>query len=202
MQPKLKQFVLGCPFCQRYNKQTIKYGHLPPKQVKHLEPWEEICVDTIGPWKVSINKFEYSFQALTCVDPVVCLPDVIPVDNASSKTVSEVFEDDWLSRDSSPVRCIHDNGNEFLGPEFSIMLQRNKIELVPTTIKNPQANAIVERMHQSINTMLAISLRENPPKRYEDVSSLIHIKCTAAQYAVRATMQSTLKYTPGKLTLN
>ena len=156
----------------------------------------------IGSWRVSINKFEYSFQALTCIDLVICLPEVIPVDNASSKTVLEAFEDGWLSRYPSPVRCIRYNGNEFLGPEFNIMLQRIKIKLVPTPVKNTLANAIVERMYQSISTMLAISLRENPPKRYEDLSNLVHRKSMAAQYAVRATMHPTLKYTSGELVFN
>ena len=157
MTQKIQQFVQACPYCQRYNKQTVKYGHLPPKQIKHLAPWDEVCVDMIGPWKISINQFEYQFHALTCIDPVICLPEVIPVPNASSRTVAEAFEDGWLSRYPTPTRCIHDNGNEFLGPAFTHMLQRNMIKSVPTTVKNPQANSIVERMHQSISTMIAIS---------------------------------------------
>ena len=73
------------------------------------------------------------------------------------------------------------------------------IKTVPTIVKNPQANAIVERMHQSISTMVAISLRENPPHKFEEVSSPIYRKCMAAQYAIRATVRSSLKYTPGEL---
>ena len=117
----------------------------------------------IGPWKISINQFEYQFHAFTCIDPVIFLPEVIPVSSTSSKTVAEAFEDGWLSRYPTSTRCIYDNGNEFLGPAFTQMLQRNMIKSVPTTVKNPQANAIVERMHQSISTMIAISLNENPP---------------------------------------
>ena len=54
-------------------------------------------------------------------------------------------------------------------------------------------------MHQSISTMIAISLRENPPLKYEDVSNLVLRKCMAAQYAIRATINMTLKHTPGEL---
>ena len=54
-------------------------------------------------------------------------------------------------------------------------------------------------MHQSISTMLAISLRENPPNKFEEVSTLVHSKWMAAQYAIRATVNITLKKTPGKL---
>ena len=121
------------------------------------------------------------------------------MENATSQAVAQAFEDNWLSRYPCPLRCIHDNGNEFLGPAFSLMLERNKIKSVPTTVKNPQANAIVERMHQSISTMIAISLRENPPQKYEEVSTLVFRKCMAAQYAIRSTINMTLQHTPGEL---
>ena len=79
------------------------------------------------------------------------------------------------------------------------MLRKNKIKSVPTIVKNPQSNAIVEMMHQSISTMIAISLRENPPNKFEEISSLVHSKCMAAQYAIRATVNTTLQNTPGEL---
>ena len=153
----------------------------------------------IGPWKISMNKFEYQFRALTCIDTIIGLPEVIPVDNATSKSVAIAFEDNWLSRYPAPLICLHDNGNEFLGPAFSSMLARNKIKSVPTTVKNPQSNAIVERMHHSISTMIAISLYENHPVKYEDVSNLVFSKCMSAQYAVRSTVNRSLKHTPGEL---
>ena len=127
----------------------------------------------IGPRRVEINKFDYSFRALTCIDSIIGLPEVVPVDNATSLSVAQAFEDNWLSRHPAPLRCIHDDENEFLGPAFSLMLQRNRIKSVPNTVKNPQANAIVERMHQSISTMIAISLWVNPPQKYEEVSTLV-----------------------------
>ena len=165
-----------------------------------INPWEEVLVDMIGPWKIEINKFEYQFRALTCIDTVIGLPEIIPVDNTTSLSVAQAFEDNWLSQYPAPLRCIHDNGNEFLGPAFSQMLQRNRIKSVPTTVKNPQANTIVERMHQSISTMIVISLQENPPHKYEEISTLVFRKCMAAQYAIRSTVNTTLKNTPGEWT--
>ena len=54
-------------------------------------------------------------------------------------------------------------------------------------------------MHQSISTMVVISLRENPPNKFEERSSLVHSKCMAAQYAIRATVNTTLQNIPGEL---
>ena len=94
---------------------------------------------------------------------------------------------------------LHDNGNEFLGLEFSQMLKKNNIQSIPTTVKNPQANPILERMHQTISTMIVISLKENPPTKFEEVSSLVERTCKAVQFAIRATTHSTLKFSPGEL---
>ena len=47
--------------------------------------------------------------------------------------------------------------------------------------------------------MIAISLRENPPIKYEDVSSLVFIKCMTAQYAIKSTLNMSLNKTPGEL---
>ena len=33
MQEMIQNFVQRCEFCQRYNKQNIKYGQVPPKQI-------------------------------------------------------------------------------------------------------------------------------------------------------------------------
>ena len=74
MQEFIAQFVQQCEYYQRCNKQVIKYGQLPPKQVKNIEPWREVHIDMIGPWRVTINQFEYEFRALTCVDSIIALP--------------------------------------------------------------------------------------------------------------------------------
>ena len=195
----ITHFVQRCEYCQRYNKQTVKHGHAPPKQIRHLDPWEEVSVEMIGPWKITTNNFDYQFRALTCIDTILGLPEVIPVENATSNSVALAFEDNWLTRYPAPLRCLQDNGNEFLGPSFSNMLQKHKIKSVTTTVKNPQANTIAERINQSISTMIAISLRENSLSKYEDVSNLVFRKCMAAQYAVRATVNMTLKHTPEEL---
>ena len=47
----------------------------------------------IGPWKVVINGFEYQFRAVTCIDSVINLLEVFPVDNVKFRTVAEAFED-------------------------------------------------------------------------------------------------------------
>ena len=40
-----------CQICQLTKKKSIKYGKLPPK-VAEAEPWDILCVDMIGPYKI------------------------------------------------------------------------------------------------------------------------------------------------------
>ena len=153
----------------------------------------------ISTWKVTIIKLEYEFGAVTCIDSIINLPEVIPVENAKSQTVANAFEDHWLICYPKPRKCVHDNDNEFIGPEFLQMLQRNNITSVPITVKNHQSNAVVERLHQTPKTTIAVSLQENPPVSYEEVSSLIQCKCVAAQFSIRATIHSQIKSSPGEM---
>ena len=117
--------------------------------------------------------FEYQFRVVTCIDAVINLHMVIPVDDAKSKTVANAFENHWLSQYPSPIRCIHDNGNEFLGPEFATMLAKNIITSIPKIVKTSQANAIVKRLHQIFNTTIVFSLQENYLQSFDKVPSLI-----------------------------
>ena len=47
--------------------------------------------------------------------------------------------------------------------------------------------------------MIAISFRENSPKKNKAIVTLIQRKCKAAQYVIRATVHTTLQYTIGEL---
>jgi hypothetical protein len=53
-----------------------------------------------------------------------------------------------------PQCWVHDPGTEFTGPEFQMLLQNCHIRDVCTTAKNPQSNAVCERMHQTIGNIL------------------------------------------------
>jgi transposase InsO family protein len=61
------------------------------------------------------------------------------------------------------MHCIHDQGTEFIGADFQYIIMRAGIKDIPTTVQNPQANAVCERLHQSVANTLQIILRQNLP---------------------------------------
>ena len=188
-----------CNDCQKNKQLGQGYGKLPQRHAALL-PWNEVAVDLIGPWKVPVgNDNHIEFNALTCIDPVTNLVEIIRIENKSAAHVSEQFENLWLSRYPRPNRCIHDNGGEFIGWEFQQKLQQHGIKDVPITSRNPQANAICERMHQTVANVLRTTLMLNPPQNLQAANQIVDNALATTVYATRASVSRALGTSPGNL---
>ena len=61
------------------------------------------------------------------------------------------MEWEWFSKYPWPTQIILDRGSEFIGQDFRKLIREDYgIKKKPITTRNPQANAIVERIHQVI----------------------------------------------------
>ena len=116
------------------------------------------------------------------------------------------FYELWRSRYPRPLRCIHDNGSEFISQEFQDTLTFYGVQSVSTTVKNPQANAIVERMHQTTGTILRSMVTETQMSNHNlllsDADDFIDTAVASAQHAINASIHMTTRETPGALTYN
>jgi hypothetical protein len=101
-----------------------------------------------------------------------------------------------------PQRCIHDPGGEFTGPEFQTLLQNCHIRDVCTTAKNPQSNAVCERMHQMAGNVLRTLLHGEPPLDMASAKEYINAALSITMHAMRAATHSTLGSSPGSLAFN
>ena len=198
--PQMRRFIdeYACDSCQRNKLSGRGYGLLPERNIRET-PFDDVAVDLIGPWKVDIGNQEVEFKALTCIDPVTNLTELIRVSRKTSAHIRAKFEQAWLARYPWPRNCIHDNGGEFTGEEFQLLLQQLNIKDVPITSKNPQGNSIVERMHQTVGNILRTLVHTNPPENIEDAEALVDEALAAAQHALRATVSTTLGGSPGSL---
>ena len=88
-----------------------------------------------------------------------------------------------------------DRGTEFMG-EFSRMIKEdNGIRKEPITARNPQANSIIERVHQTVGQMLRTF-------RIQDIVELVNPFdgiLAAVSFAITATVHTTTQYTPTQL---
>ncbi|MGH7954529.1 MAG: hypothetical protein ACREOZ_01060 [Gloeomargaritales cyanobacterium] len=191
----IEDYCRTCQPCQEHK--TIRgYGHLPAKDAETV-PWTDVCVDLIGPWPIKIQDRPAVFHALTCIDPATNFTELLRIDNATSQHVSTRFENEWLSRYPRPIKCIHDGGPEFIGTAFQHVLRANGILDSGITARNPQANAICERMHQVVGNSLRALIHNHPPQNFLQASEAVECCLAAAMRALRITVHSTLKISPG-----
>jgi transposase InsO family protein len=200
--PKLKAMVerirQECQVCRQHKLQGPGYGELAARQVTTV-PWEEVHVDLIGPWTVKVNGVEVEFNALTCIDPVTNLVELVRIDRKTSEHIAQKFENSWLCRYPIPMKCVHDNGGEFIGWEFQQLLERCGIKDCPTTSRNPQGNAVCERMHQTVGNVLR-TLLHGENTRGDNADEIIDNALATVTHTLRTAISRSLNFnSPGEL---
>jgi hypothetical protein len=101
--------------------------------------------------------------------PLVCQLKTVTVNGKDLSIIEEIFDKTsehiawlvnktWLSRYPRPRCCYinYNNGNEFK-LNFKYLCVTYGIKCNPNTIKNPQANAILECLHQALAQILQTS---------------------------------------------
>lgn len=194
----VENVVSTCDSCQKNKNNVRGFGLVAPREAQLL-PWRQVAVDSIGPWTLQIGPNKISFHALTIIDQVTNLVEAVRLENMTAAHVALQFENTWLSRYPRPVSCIFDQGTEFTGHKFQEMLYEHGIHAAPIGAKNPQANSICERMHQSVGNTLRVLRTLHPPEGVQTANQLVDTALANAVYATRATFHSGLQTTPGAL---
>jgi hypothetical protein len=111
----------------------------------------------------------------------------------SSNQIAQLVNKIWLCRYLRCHHLIYDNGSEFT-LYFESLCKSYGIKRKPTTIRNHQVNAICERVHQVLGTMMHTS-EIDMAKSVEpaDIDTFID----NAAWAIRSTYHTVLKASPG-----
>jgi hypothetical protein len=215
MRTTIQSLTKSWKTCQTNKKRKRKYGHLPSKTIITV-PWRALCVDLIGPYTLrGKDGTIIDFMALTMINPatswfeVVELPLVrrlktITVNGKESSIVEEIFDKiseriarlvnkKWLSRYPRFCYIIYDNGSEFK-LNFEYLCETYGIKHKTTTIKNPQANAILECLHQVLGQMLRTSKLDMAEMITPDD---VDVFLDNAAWAICSTYHTVLKASPG-----
>jgi hypothetical protein len=116
-----------------------------------------------------------------------------PYFDKSSAQISNLVYKTWFSRYPRCCYIIYNNGSEFK-LHFQSLCNTYGIKRKPTSVKNPQANAILERIHGVLRNMLRTS--ELDMAELVKASDII-IFLSDAAWAVRSTYHTVLKASPG-----
>ena len=129
-----------CEICQKFKKNNKKYGHLPVKEVEGT-PWQILCVDLIGQYKVSIKHkkkvITITLNAMTFIDPATAWFEISEIPGKTSVQISQTLNNTWLTSYHKPEKIIFDNVSEFK-KDFRIVCKDYGIESYPTTVKIPK----------------------------------------------------------------
>ena len=174
------------------------YSELPPCNAVNIA-WQEVAIDLIGPWTFTVNFASYTFHPLTMIDMVTNYCELIRIDNKSVAHVGLKVKNEWLSWYPRPQSCTYDQGNEFLGYGLQQHLRHYNIHSKVSTVNNPQSNAVAEWLHQTVTNILRSTLYANPPDNQLEAELLVVMALQKAAYAMRTTVHTTLKATPGSL---
>ena len=109
MRDHITRNVSMCSVCQKQKKQCKKYGLLPEKEAEY-KPWEWLCVNLIGPYKIRTKKSGHKIPELRCVmiiNPVTGWFEI-----------KHIVEQEWLARYPRPYLITLDQGSEFISQDF------------------------------------------------------------------------------------
>eukprot|EP00957_Ditylum_brightwellii_P069797 5300237-Ditylum_brightwellii.AAC.1 len=87
------------------------------------------------------------------INPATGWFEMAEITTKHADIIANVIEQMWFNRYPWPVEVVLDRGTEFMA-EFTEMIQRDYgVTKCPITTRNPQANGIVERIHQMIGNI-------------------------------------------------
>ena len=184
-----------CDTCQRSKKSHKKYGHLPEKKAE-ANPWDKLCVDLIGPYTIKKTRGRPTeLWCVTMIDPATSWLEIKNIDNKRADNIANVVEQAWLTKYPWPNEITYDRGSEFMA-EFAAMIKNDYgIKPRPATTRNPQANSIIERVHQTIGNILRTLNISDTDSTLESWNGVL----AAVMFAVRSTYHTTLQATPMQL---
>jgi hypothetical protein len=129
MKTRCEEYTKTCEHCQRYKFTGPGYGHLPPRN-DVAQPWEEVAVDLISPWSINLPLGKLSIFGFTIIDTTTTLAECVRIDHKTSDFIAMQFANTWLARHPKPLRCVHDQGTEFVGIAFQHLLAVNNIRSI------------------------------------------------------------------------
>jgi hypothetical protein len=194
--PMTKRVCKACNVCRSLKANHKKYGKLPPKEPE-LIPWHTLCIDLIGPYTFGPEKDPFTLHCMTMIDPATGWFEIVEIPNKRADYIANILEYTWLTRYPWPTEIRMDRGSEFAKEVKTTLDEDYGIKRKVITTRNPQANAIVERIHQVVGDM--IRTRDVRTKDDLDPEFGWTGVLSAVRHAVRSLVHTTTRATPTQL---
>lgn len=211
MRDTITKICKKCVNCQMTKRKSRKYGKVPAKEPE-IQPWKTLCIDLIGPYtfgspatknkkgKVIRESTEVTLHCLTMIDPATGWFEIAEIPAKRADEISNILQRTWLDRYPWPEDVIMDRGREFMAEVQTTLKDEYGLKINRITTRNPQANAMVERAHQTLGyriRSMQISDKNDLPA-HEMWTGVL----SALGFAMRATVHTTTRATPAQLVFN
>eukprot|EP00957_Ditylum_brightwellii_P064400 4887954-Ditylum_brightwellii.AAC.1 len=100
------------------------------------------------------RKKDISLWCVTMIDPVTSLFEIAEIKTKRADIIANVVETTWLTRYPYPTQVVLDRGKEFMADFSEMILKDYGLKKRPITVRNHQANSIIERIHQTTGNMI------------------------------------------------
>ena len=136
--------------CQRMDKTTPRPNKMQLREMVSV-PFESVAIDIVGPFPKAVGGFRF---LLTCIDNATRWPEAIPIRNTTARTVVNQLTN-IFTRCGFPTALTSDNESQFTGKTFTSWLKLYGIKHIRASPYHPQGNGVVERLHRTLNMMIA-----------------------------------------------
>jgi transposase InsO family protein len=134
------------------------------------------------------------------VDPVTNLVEIACTTSTKCAETTGLFENTWLARYPLPEKIVTDNGPEFVGHEWTFMLQRWGLKQGRISTHTPTANAIIESLHRAMGQMLQTIFDSQQPQTPTELEQVVVDALAATMRALRSAASTSLQgVAPGAL---
>ena len=134
------------------------------------------------------------------IDPATGWFDICQIERKRADYVANYLEFHWLSRYPNPTEIVLDRGGEFKAELQAMIRDEWGVNKKLITTRNPQANGIVERVHQVLGTMVAThNIRGKQDLDEFDPIWAFQGILSACRKAINSTVHTTTRATPTQL---
>ncbi|GBM10006.1 Transposon Tf2-11 polyprotein [Araneus ventricosus] len=184
LRQKVEKIISNCVHCILINqKRGKKEGLLHPLQ-KEDTPLHTYHIDHLGPLKSTNKNYKY---VLAIIDLFTKFVWIYPTKSTTSAEVIAKLEIQKAVF-GSPFQIISDRGTASTSGDFADYCAKEKIKHHAITTGLPRANGQIERINQTIISVLSKLSLENPNQRYKFTNEL--------QQTINSTYQRSIDTTP------
>jgi transposase InsO family protein len=181
MAKDIERIVAECMLCQAYTRRARDPA--PGASFPPVARFRAIHVDYVPMPPTSVNGVTY-VGFLLVIDRATGMARFLPVTSKRGAELAAALERDWILQIGPPATITADNALETRGKAWRALCAKYKMDAVPTTSYNKQANGLVERLVQTLKRSVVVAMHNRGDRSWlADLPSILFNYICATQPA-------------------